>query len=109
MRGLLTAACVTGLWMLLGAFLAGIVLPTLPDTSDGVGVRNVCHDQLHEVKVKLLVPLFFASIGIHCKVHSRAFLGPMGRTLIWPRIVYPIAVAFAKLMVGRYHTVGLPS
>ncbi|GAA5855007.1 hypothetical protein JCM8547_002342 [Rhodosporidiobolus lusitaniae] len=85
----------TGTTMLLGAFLAGTFLTSLPSPTSSVSFIRTWDEWLVPIHEHILTPLFFASIGF-----SLPFLSLWTGPRIWKGIVYAVLMALGKLLTG---------
>ncbi len=81
--------------VLLGSFLAGVFLTTLPSTNSGLDFLATYHAYLAPLQGYLFEPFFFASIG-----YSIPFLSLWTGARIWKGIVYAVLMTLGKLLVG---------
>ncbi|GAA5950595.1 hypothetical protein JCM21900_002518 [Sporobolomyces salmonicolor] len=85
----------TGTTVLLGAFLAGMFLPSLPSPSSSISFLHTYETLILPVQEHLFVPLFFASIGF-----SIPFLQLWTGRVAWRGIVYALLMALGKVLAG---------
>ncbi|GAA5882769.1 hypothetical protein JCM1840_002356 [Sporobolomyces johnsonii] len=85
----------TGTTVLLGAFLAGMFLPSLPSPSSSISFLRTYETLVLPVQEHVLVPLFFASIGF-----SIPFLQLWTGRVAWRGIVYALLMALGKVLAG---------
>jgi Kef-type K+ transport system membrane component KefB len=97
-----------GTTSLLGAFLAGVMLSSVPvhlhkeDESRTIDHLAVFRDYAGPVQDHVLAPLFFASIG-----YTIPFLSLFKSTLIWQGVVYSVFMCVGKVLVGFVVYLGL--
>ncbi|KZO94703.1 Sodium/hydrogen exchanger [Calocera viscosa TUFC12733] len=95
--GMVAAAYFAGSSMLLGAFLAGVILRALPDPPGNKSIPELYRARFGQLQGYLFSPLFFASIGF-----AIPFLELWDAKIVWRGICYSLLMALAKLLVGGW-------
>ncbi|KAK4056447.1 hypothetical protein OIO90_002590 [Microbotryomycetes sp. JL221] len=93
LASMLAASYYAGTTMLLGAFLAGVMLLILSDNK--IDFVPTFEQLIGPLQRFIFVPLFFGSIGI-----TIPFLDLFTGTLIWKGFVYATLMTIAKVSVG---------
>jgi len=83
---------VIGIHPLFGAFLAGVVMPQLPN------FRRLVIEKLEDVSVTLLLPLFFVFTGLHTEI------GLLNTPYLWGICAIFILVAISGKFIGGAFT-----
>jgi Kef-type K+ transport system membrane component KefB len=83
---------VIGIHALFGAFLAGVIMPQLPD------FRRLVIEKIEDVSVTLLLPLFFVFTGL------RTEIGLLNTPYLWEMCALFIIVAISGKFIGGAFT-----
>ncbi|SCV74666.1 BQ2448_7695 [Microbotryum intermedium] len=93
--GFLAIAYYAGTTMLLGAYLAGVFLYSLPSPPSTVDFTRTYSTLVSPLQEHLFAPFFFASIGF-----SIPFLQMWRGRIVWRGVVYAVLMALGKGLVG---------
>ncbi|SGY84005.1 BQ5605_C009g05669 [Microbotryum silenes-dioicae] len=95
LSGFLAIAYYAGTTMLLGAYLAGVFLHSLPSPTSTVDFQCTYSTWVGPLQKHLFAPFFFASIGF-----SIPFLQMWRGRIVWRGIVYAVLMALGKGLIG---------